>query len=119
MLVGLAAKNGILIVEFSNQLRDEGQEFFSALKQACSARLRPIVMTSVAASVGALPLIFASGAGSESRFPIGIVIFTGVLFSTVFTLFVVPAFYAMLARHTKSPEYTSKRLEEELHSLEQ
>lgn len=119
MLVGLAAKNGILIVEFANQLRDEGQEFLTALKNACAARLRPIVMTSVAASVGALPLIFATGAGAESRFPIGIVIFTGVLFSTLFTLFVVPAFYAMLARHTKSPEYTSKRLEEELHTLGQ
>lgn len=119
MLVGLAAKNGILIVEFTNQLRDEGHEFMDALKTAALARLRPILMTSVATATGALPLIFATGAGAESRFPIGVVIFSGVLFSTLFTLFVVPSFYAMLAKHTKSPLYTGRRLEAELKALEQ
>lgn len=119
MLVGLAAKNGILIVEFANQLRDEGYEFYDALKTACETRLRPILMTSVSAAAGAIPLIFASGAGSESRFPIGVVVFCGVLFSTFFTLFVVPAFYSMLAKHTKSPEYTGRKLEAELKALEQ
>ncbi|MDY0030258.1 MAG: efflux RND transporter permease subunit [Pseudobdellovibrionaceae bacterium] len=119
MLVGLAAKNGILIVEFANQLRDEGLEFYDALKKAATTRLRPILMTSVSAAAGALPLIFASGAGAESRFPIGIVIVSGVLFSTLFTLFVVPAFYSMLAKGTKSPEYTGRKLEEELKALEQ
>ncbi|MCB1558328.1 MAG: efflux RND transporter permease subunit [Alphaproteobacteria bacterium] len=118
MLVGLAAKNGILIVEFANQLRDEGLEFYSALKEASVTRLRPILMTSVSAAVGALPLIFSSGAGAESRFPIGVVVLSGVLFSTLFTLFVVPAFYSMMARNTKSPEYTGRKLEEELKALE-
>ena len=118
MLVGLAAKNGILIVEFANQLRDEGLEFMDALKTAALARLRPILMTSVAAAAGAVPLIFATGAGAESRFPIGVVIFAGVIFSTVFTLFVVPSFYAMLAKHTKSPQATGRRLEAELKALE-
>lgn len=119
MLVGLAAKNGILIVEFANQLRDEGYEFYEALKKASATRLRPIVMTSVSAAAGALPLIFASGAGAESRFPIGVVIFSGIIFSTIFTLFVVPAFYSMFAKHTKSPEYTGRKLEAELAALEQ
>lgn len=118
MLVGLAAKNGILIVEFANQLRDEGHEFMEALKTAALTRLRPILMTSFAAAAGALPLILATGAGAESRFPIGIVIFSGVIFSTLFTLFVVPSFYAMLAKHTKSPEYTGRKLEAELKALE-
>jgi multidrug efflux pump len=118
MLVGLAAKNGILIVEFANQLRDEGHEFIDAIKTAAITRMRPILMTSVATAVGALPLILATGAGAESRFPIGIVIFAGVLFSTFFTLFIVPSFYAMFAKHTKSPEFTGRKLEAELKSLE-
>lgn len=118
MLVGLAAKNGILIVEFANQLRDEGHEFIDALKTAALTRLRPILMTSFAAAAGAIPLIFATGAGAESRFPIGVVIFSGVIFSTIFTLFVVPSFYAMLAKHTKSPLYTTRKLEAELRALE-
>lgn len=118
MLVGLAAKNGILIVEFANQLRDEGHEFIDAIKTAAITRMRPILMTSVATAVGALPLILATGAGAESRFPIGIVIFAGVLFSTFFTLFVVPSFYVMFAKHTKSPEFTGRKLEAELKSLE-
>ncbi len=118
MLVGLAAKNGILIVEFTNQLRDEGHEFMKALKMATAARFRPILMTSIATAAGALPLIFASGAGAESRFPIGVVIFSGVIFSTIFTLFVVPSFYAMFAKHTKSPEFTGRKLEAELKALE-
>jgi multidrug efflux pump len=116
--VGLAAKNGILIVEFANQLRDEGLEFMDALKTAALTRLRPILMTSVAAAAGAVPLILATGAGAESRFPIGVVIFAGVIFSTMFTLFVVPSFYAMLAKHTKSPQATGRRLEAELKALE-
>lgn len=118
MLVGLAAKNGILIVEFANQLRDEGLEFIDAIKTASIVRMRPILMTSVATAVGALPLILATGAGAESRFPIGIVIFAGVIFSTFFTLFVVPSFYAMLAKNTKSPEFTGRKLEAELKALE-
>ncbi len=118
MLVGLAAKNGILIVEFANQLRDEGMEFVQAIKTAAEQRLRPIIMTSIAMVAGAVPLITASGAGAESRFPIGVVIVGGVCFSTFFTLFVVPTFYWLMAKNTMPPETTGRKLEAELKSLE-
>ncbi len=114
MLVGLAAKNGILIVEFANQLRDDGVEFYEALLQSCEQRLRPILMTSIAMAAGALPLMITQGAGAESRFPIGVVIFAGVIFSTALTLFIVPTFYALLARRTGSPEQAARDLEKEL-----
>lgn len=114
MLAGLATKNGILIVEFANQLRDEGVEFYEAIKQSSLQRLRPILMTSFATASGALPLIFLSGAGAESRFPIGVVVFSGVIFSTFFTLFVIPTFYALMAKNTKSPETVSRQLDAEL-----
>ena len=116
MLVGLAAKNGILIVEFANQMRDEGREFYDALLQACEQRLRPILMTSIATAAGAIPLIFAQGAGAESRFPIGVVIFSGVIFSTFLTLFIVPTFYALLARRTNSPEHAARELAKQVKS---
>ncbi len=103
VLVGLAAKNGILIVEFANQLRDEGREFREALIEASLTRLRPIVMTALATVMGALPLIIATGAGSEGRRPIGVVIFAGVSFATLITLFVIPTFYMLFARRTSSP----------------
>lgn len=117
MLVGLAAKNGILIVEFANQLRDEGVEFMEAILKSAQSRLRPILMTSIATVAGALPLAFAGiigGAGSESRFPIGVVIVAGVSVSTLLTLFVIPTFYALLARHTGSPLAVTRKLEREL-----
>ena len=114
MLVGLATKNGILIVEFANQLRDEGVEFITAIKQAAEQRLRPIIMTSVATVAGSVPLILASGAGAESRFPIGVVIFAGVIFATFFTLFIVPTFYKLMAKNTKPPHATAHQLDEEL-----
>lgn len=101
MLVGLAAKNGILIVEFANQLRDAGQEFRSALVEACIVRLRPILMTSIATMLGALPLILEGGPGSASRQTLGVVVFAGVAFSTLLTLFIIPVFYALLARGSK------------------
>jgi multidrug efflux pump len=103
MLVGLAAKNGILIVEFANQLRDEGLSIRDALVEAAITRFRPILMTSLATAIGALPLILYEGAGAQSRLAIGIVVFAGVIFSTALTLFVVPAFYNQLARFTRSP----------------
>lgn len=103
VLVGLAAKNGILIVEFTNQLRDAGRPFREALMEASLIRLRPIVMTALATVMGAMPLVLASGAGSEGRRPIGVVIFTGVSFAVIITLVVVPAFYMLLARRTGSP----------------
>ena len=101
LLVGLVAKNGILIVEFSNQLRNEGHDILTAVRDASISRLRPIVMTSITNIFAAWPLAMASGAGAESRSAIGIVIIGGVLFSTALTLVVIPVFYLLLARHTK------------------
>jgi len=114
MLIGLAAKNGILIVEFTNQLRDRGVEFTEALLEAASARLRPIIMTSLTAVAGSLPLVVSSGAGSETRFVIGVVIISGVIVATFFTLFIVPVAYSILAKNTGSPEVVSKNLEAEI-----
>jgi len=114
MLIGLAAKNGILIVEFTNQLRDRGVEFTDALLEAASARLRPIIMTSLTAVAGAIPLVVSSGAGSETRFVIGVVVISGVIVATFFTLFVVPVAYSLLAKNTGSPQVVSKKLEQEI-----
>lgn len=103
ILIGLASKNGILIVEFANQLRDEGKSFMDAIVEASAIRFRPIVMTSLSTAFGALPLVVATGAGAASRETIGIVIFAGVIGATVLTLFIVPVAYAVIARRTKSP----------------
>lgn len=111
ILVGIASKNGILIVEFANQLRDKGLEFNDALAQACDLRLRPVLMTAISTLMGALPLIAATGAGSESRILLGVVIFSGVLMTTLMTLFVVPVMYKLIARNTNSPETVSRMLE--------
>ena len=111
VLIGLAAKNGILIVEFANQLRDEGQDIAEATINAAETRLRPILMTGISTAIGALPLMLASGAGAESRATIGVVIFTGVLVATLFTLFIVPAVYGVFGRYTKTPNWVAKQLE--------
>ncbi len=111
MLVGLAAKNGILIVEFANQLRDDGMAIRDAIIESAAVRMRPILMTSIATIMGAVPLVLAGGPGSASRATIGIVIIAGVAFSTLLSLFVVPAFYALLAPYTRSPEAVARRLE--------
>ena len=111
MLIGLAAKNGILIVEFANQRRDEGLPIRDAILDAAAIRLRPILMTSVATVTGALPLMLATGAGSASREAIGVVVVFGVLLSTFLSLFVVPAFYLLLARFTRAPEERTRMLE--------
>ena len=111
MLVGLAAKNGVLIVEFANQLRDRGMEFTEAVIEAAAIRLRPVLMTSACTAIGALPLLLASGAGSESRQAVGIVVVYGMALTTVLTLFVVPAAYSVIARNTKAPGHVTKRLE--------
>jgi multidrug efflux pump len=111
ILIGIAAKNGILIVEFANQLRDEGLSVREAVIESAALRLRPIIMTSIAAAAGAVPLIFWGGAGGESRRTIGVVIFFGAIFSTLLTLFIVPVFYNLLARFTKSPQTTARRIE--------
>jgi len=112
ILVGIAAKNGILIVEFANQLRDEGLKVKEAVIEAAALRLRPIIMTSIATAMGALPLMLWTGAGAGSRQTIGAVIFTGAIFATLLTLFVVPVFYNLLARFTKSPEWTTRQIED-------
>jgi len=112
ILVGIATKNGILIVEFANQLRDDGLSVREAVIEAAALRLRPIIMTSISAAMGALPLMLWAGAGAGSRKTIGAVIFTGAIFATLLTLFVVPVFYNLLARFTKSPEWTARQIEE-------
>jgi multidrug efflux pump len=117
----LSAKNGILIVEFANQLRDRGVEFSQALIQAAEIRFRPILMTGFTTIAGAIPLVISSGAGSETRFVIGIVILSGVFAATIFTLFIVPVAYDLLARHTQSPGAVSDKLvkeEEEQEKIE-
>ena len=114
MLVGLAAKNGILIVEFANQLRDEGKSFSKALMEACKTRFRPIIMTGLTTIAGAIPLLLSSGAGAETREVIGIVILFGVSAATFFTLFIVPVAYSLLARNTSSPEAVAKELEKQM-----
>jgi multidrug efflux pump len=97
-LVGLITKHGILIVEFTNQLREQGRTVGEALVEAASLRLRPILMTTGAMVLGAIPLALASGAGAESRQQIGSVIVGGLLLGTLLTLFVVPTVYSLLAR---------------------
>ncbi|HEY8509121.1 MAG TPA: efflux RND transporter permease subunit, partial [Steroidobacteraceae bacterium] len=118
MLVGLAAKNGVLIVEFANQLRDRGVEFMQAIVEAATTRLRPVLMTSLCSVFGAIPLLAATGAGAESRRPIGAVVLYGVLISMVLTLVVIPAVYTLMARNTRSPRYWT-RLIEKLRSAQQ
>ncbi len=114
MMIGLATKNGILIVEFINQLRDEGMDFEQAIVEASVLRLRPILMTALTTVVSALPLIYATGAGSESRISIGVVVFFGVLIASILTILVIPAMYNLLARNTQSPEFIAHQLESEL-----
>jgi multidrug efflux pump subunit AcrB len=108
MLIGIAAKNGVLIVEFANQLRDRGVEFVDAIVQAAVTRLRPVLMTSLCTAFGALPLMLATGSGAEQRRPIGIVVFFGMTVAVFLTLFAVPTVYALLARKTKSPQHVSR-----------
>jgi multidrug efflux pump len=111
MLIGLAAKNGILIVEFANQRRDAGVAFEEALVSAAAIRLRPILMTTLSTVAGGLPLMLSSGAGAEARMILGIVIFGGVALSALITLVVVPCFYALMCRQTGSPEERAHALD--------
>lgn len=114
MLIGLATKNGILIVEFANQLRDQGIAFKEAVIDASCMRLRPILMTAITTCVGALPLIFSAGAGSETRYVLGMVLLWGVAVATLLTLVVIPAVYALLGRFTQTAGVTSRALTAEL-----
>jgi multidrug efflux pump len=114
MLIGLVAKNGILLVEFANQLRAAGRDVLAAAREAAAVRLRPIVMTSIAMIAGAVPLVIHGGAGSEARQAIGTVIIGGLALSTVLTLFVVPVLYVLVARFTRP----ANALADELDRLE-
>jgi multidrug efflux pump len=111
-LIGLISKHGILIVQFANDLQEKGQKKSDAIRAAAAIRLRPILMTTAAMVLGVVPLIIATGAGAESRYNIGLVIATGISIGTLFTLFVVPAIYMLLAEdHTKRA--VADHLEEE------
>jgi multidrug efflux pump len=114
MLVGLMAKNGILIVEFANQLRDQGRSVAEAILEGATVRFRPVLMTGVSTIVGAIPLVIASGAGAESRMTIGIVILGGLLFATVLTLFIIPILYKWLAPYTHSADAVNQALQKQL-----
>jgi multidrug efflux pump len=111
LLVGLVAKNGILLVEFANQLRARGLTIPDAARRAAEIRLRPILMTTISTVLGAMPLVLASGAGAEGRRAIGTVIVGGMLFATVLTLFIIPALYTLLARFTSPSNAAAARLE--------
>ena len=114
ILIGLATKNGILIVEFANQLRNEGKNIKTAVMESASIRLRPILMTSSSTIFGVLPLIISSGPGEASRLTVGITIFAGMFFSTFFTLYVIPVIYLIIGKNTKSIKYIEEKLNKEL-----
>ena len=106
MLIGLVTKNGILIVEFANQLREQGKSKYDAIVEASEARLRPILMTSLAISLGALPIALSLGAAATSRIGMGVVIVGGTIFSLLLTLFVIPSIYLMWSKARKHhPEF--------------
>ncbi|AHI29419.1 efflux RND transporter permease subunit [Marinobacter similis] len=111
MLLGLMAKNGILIVEFANQLRDRGYAVKDAILEGASLRFRPVLMTTISTVFGAVPLVIATGAGAESRAAIGVVILGGLVFATTLTLFIIPVLYNLLARFAKSANAVEKELE--------
>ncbi|MDR8524660.1 multidrug efflux RND transporter permease subunit [Shewanella fidelis] len=111
MLIGMVTKNGILIVEFANQLRDKGLEIEQAIIDASTRRLRPILMTAFTTLIGAIPLILSTGAGSESRISVGTVVFFGMAFATFVTLLVIPAMYRLISVATKSPGFVESQLD--------
>lgn len=112
MLIGLVTKNGILIVEFANQLREKGKKKYEAAIDAAQARMRPILMTTLATVLGALPIALALGAGAQSRVPLGIVIVGGLLFSLMLTLYIIPAMYSYIARRDKTEPESEVATEE-------
>jgi multidrug efflux pump subunit AcrB len=114
MLVGLMAKNGILVVEFADQLRDQGKSVRDAIHDAAMIRLRPIMMTMISTVLGGLPLVLGTGAGAEARAAIGWVIFGGLGFATVFTLFLTPVLYLLLAPLVAARADGSQKLQDEL-----
>ena len=102
MLIGLVTKNGILIVEFANQQKQQGLDLFEAAKEAAASRFRPVIMTSISTILGILPIALALGAGSESRVPMGIAVIGGLLIGTILTLYVIPAMYSFLSSNAAS-----------------
>ena len=114
ILIGLSAKNGILIVEFANQLRKEGKKIEIAIIEAAVIRLRPILMTSLSTLFGVLPLIISFGPGAASRLTVGITIFGGMLFSTFFTLYVIPTIYTIVGKNTKRIDAVEIELNKQL-----
>ena len=118
MLIGLMAKNGILLVEFADQLRSQGRSVREAIEESAVIRLRPIAMTLISTVLGALPLILASGAGAEARASIGWTVFGGLGLAAVFTLFFTPVVYLGLARFGTPRAAAAKRLQEELEAAE-
>ncbi|ACP25836.1 AcrB/AcrD/AcrF family protein [Sinorhizobium fredii NGR234] len=116
MLVGIMAKNGILIVEFANQLRDRGQDVRSAIENAANIRLRPVMMTMIATIVGAVPLVLASGAGAEARIALGWVLVGGLGLAVIVTLYLTPVAYLVIARFTKPHADEERKLSEEMNA---
>jgi HAE1 family hydrophobic/amphiphilic exporter-1 len=114
LLVGVMAKNGILIVEFANQLRDKGEGVREAIEKACALRLRPVMMTMIATILGGVPLVFAEGAGAEARIALGWVIVGGLGFATLVTLYITPVAYLLIARFAKPQTHEEQRLHEEM-----
>ncbi|MDH4414161.1 MAG: efflux RND transporter permease subunit [Rhizobium sp.] len=114
LLVGVMAKNGILIVEFANQLRDRGLSVREAIETACTIRLRPVMMTMIATVLGGVPLVLAQGAGAEARIALGWVIVGGLGFATLVTLYITPVAYLLLARFSKPHAQEEARLKTEL-----
>ena len=116
-MIGLAAKNGILIVEFANQLRAEGKDIEKAILEAAKIRLRPILMTSLSTIAGVVPLIIGSGPGEASRLTVGVVIFSGMIFSTFFTLYVIPTIYLLIGRNTQRIDAVEIELQKQLKTV--
>ncbi|MDX1588220.1 MAG: efflux RND transporter permease subunit [Oleiphilaceae bacterium] len=110
MLLGLMAKNGILVVEFANQLRDAGSSVHEAILEGASLRFRPVLMTTISTIFGAIPLVISTGAGAESRAAIGTVIIGGLTFASLLTLFIIPVLYNLLARFTRPAGEISRQL---------
>ncbi|WP_372801273.1 efflux RND transporter permease subunit [Paracoccus seriniphilus] len=117
MLIGIMAKNGILIVEFANQLREQGRDIDSAIRDAVALRLRPVMMTMVSTVLGGLPLILSSGAGAEARQAVGWVVVGGLGFATVFTLILTPVFYRLIAPFGAVPGHAAAAARKELIAL--
>jgi multidrug efflux pump len=110
MLIGIATKNGILLVEFINQVRDEGVAFDEAIVSASVLRLRPVLMTTISTLMGAVPLVVMTGPGSVSRNVLGIVVLFGVSLATLFTLYLVPGLYQLIARRTQASGTIARKM---------